>query len=43
MRIDLAYTSPSLTSRVTGGAVVRDERKGPGPSDHVPVVLDIEV
>lgn len=42
MRIDLAYTSPALTGQVTGARIVRDERKGAGPSDHVPVVLDID-
>jgi exodeoxyribonuclease-3 len=26
---------------VTGAAIVRDERKGKGASDHVPVVLEI--
>ncbi|MDR3068922.1 MAG: exodeoxyribonuclease III [Cellulomonas sp.] len=41
MRIDLAYTSPALTRQVTGVRIVREERKGAGPSDHVPVVLDI--
>ena len=42
MRIDLAYTSAALTSRVTGVQILRDERRGAGPSDHVPVVVDIE-
>lgn len=41
LRIDFAWTSPALTSRVTAVAIERDERKGKGPSDHVPVVLDI--
>ncbi|QHT57238.1 exodeoxyribonuclease III [Cellulomonas sp. H30R-01] len=41
MRIDLTYASPALAARVTGAAIVRDERKGKAPSDHVPVVLDI--
>jgi len=42
MRIDLVYTSAALTSRVTGVQILRDERKGAGPSDHVPVVVDID-
>lgn len=41
MRIDFAYTSPVLTGQVTGVVVDRDERKGKGASDHVPVVLDL--
>lgn len=41
MRIDLTYASPALAARVTGVTIVRDERKGKAPSDHVPVVLDI--
>jgi exodeoxyribonuclease III len=41
LRIDFAYTSPALTARVTGVSVDRDERKGKGASDHVPVVLDL--
>ena len=42
MRIDLAYASPTLAERVTGVRIVREERKGAGPSDHVPVVLDVD-
>jgi len=41
MRIDLAYTSAVLTDQVTDVRIVRAERKGAGPSDHVPVVIDI--
>ena len=41
MRIDFAYTSPALTSRVTGVTIDRDERKGKGASDHVPVIVDL--
>lgn len=41
MRIDLTYASPALASRVRGVTIVRDERKGKAPSDHVPVVLDV--
>lgn len=41
LRIDFAWTSPALTSRVTGVTIERGERKGKAPSDHVPVVLTI--
>ncbi|XBH21418.1 exodeoxyribonuclease III [Jonesiaceae bacterium BS-20] len=41
MRIDFAYTSPTLTERVTDVKIDRDERKGKGASDHVPVILEI--
>ena len=43
MRIDFAYASPALTSRVTGVTIDREARKGKGASDHVPVVLDVDV
>ncbi|GEL95330.1 exodeoxyribonuclease III [Cellulomonas composti] len=42
MRIDLTYASPALAERVTGVTIERNERKGKTPSDHVPVVLEIE-
>jgi len=41
MRIDFAYASPALRDRVTSVAIDRDERRGKGASDHVPVVLDL--
>jgi exodeoxyribonuclease-3 len=41
MRIDFAYCSPALAERVTGVNIVRDQRRGQGASDHVPVELDI--
>ena len=41
LRIDFTWTSPALTARVTGVAIDRDERKGKGASDHVPVVVDL--
>ena len=41
MRIDLVYASPSLTVR--DAWIDRDARKGTGPSDHCPVVVDLEV
>ncbi|MDT0165888.1 exodeoxyribonuclease III [Actinotalea sp. AC32] len=41
LRIDFAWTSPALTERVTGVTIDREERKGKGASDHVPVVVDL--
>ncbi|GAA1719484.1 exodeoxyribonuclease III [Isoptericola hypogeus] len=41
LRIDFAYTSPALRERVTGVVIDRDERKGKGASDHVPVIVDL--
>lgn len=42
MRIDLTYASPTLAAAITGVRIERNERKGKGPSDHVPVVLEVE-
>ncbi len=42
MRIDLALASPALAARVRGAHIDRDERKGKGASDHVPVVVDLD-
>ena len=42
MRIDFQLTSPALTERVTAASIERDERKGEGPSDHVPVVIELD-
>ena len=41
MRIDFVYGSASLAARVTGAAIDRNERKGRGASDHVPVIVDL--
>lgn len=41
LRIDFAYASPALAPRVAGVHIDRDERRGKGASDHVPVVLDV--
>jgi len=41
MRIDFAYTTPSLAQRVQEVWIDRNERKGKGASDHVPVVLEV--
>jgi exodeoxyribonuclease-3 len=42
MRIDLVLASRSLASAVTDAYVDRDARKGKGPSDHAPVVVDLD-
>ncbi len=42
MRIDFILGSPAFADAVTGADIARDERKGDGPSDHVPVVCDID-
>jgi len=41
LRIDFAYGSPALAARVTGVTIDRNERKGKGASDHVPVILGL--
>ncbi len=40
MRIDFVYASPALAAAVTGAQIDRNERKGKGASDHVPVIVD---
>jgi len=40
MRIDLVYASGPLADAVTDAYVDREARKGKGPSDHAPVVVD---
>jgi exodeoxyribonuclease-3 len=42
MRIDLLLATPSLADRITGAYIDREARKGKGPSDHAPVVADID-
>lgn len=41
MRIDLVYASEAVAARVRSAYVDRDARKGRGPSDHAPVVVDL--
>ena len=43
MRIDLVYGSGAATSAVKDAYVDRDARKGKGPSDHAPVVVDLDL
>jgi exodeoxyribonuclease-3 len=42
LRIDFILGSRSFADRVTGASIHRNERKGDAPSDHVPVVVDLE-
>ena len=38
---DPVAVSDAFAERVTDAEIVREERKGEGPSDHVPVVVNI--
>lgn len=43
MRIDLLYLTPAVAARVVWAEIDREARKGPPtPSDHAPVVVDID-
>ncbi|MBO0609710.1 exodeoxyribonuclease III [Myceligenerans salitolerans] len=41
LRIDFAWTTSTVAQRVRGVWIDREERKGKGASDHVPVVLEL--
>jgi exodeoxyribonuclease-3 len=44
MRIDLLYVTPPVAARVVWAEIDRQARKGPPtPSDHAPVVIDLDV
>jgi exodeoxyribonuclease-3 len=43
MRIDLVYGSPELSEAVRDAYVDREARKGKAPSDHAPVVVDLDL
>lgn len=43
MRIDFMYASASLEERCTHAFIDRDERRGQGASDHVPVIIDFDM
>lgn len=43
MRIDLVYANRSAASLVRDAYVDREARKGKGPSDHAPVVVDLDL
>jgi exodeoxyribonuclease-3 len=42
MRIDLVLASGSVVDRVQAAWVDRQARKGTGPSDHAPVIVDLD-
>jgi exodeoxyribonuclease-3 len=42
MRIDLALASDPVADRVQAAWVDREARKGTGPSDHAPVIVDLD-
>ncbi len=43
MRIDLVYATSAIAGAVRDAYVDRNARKGTGPSDHAPVVVDFEL
>jgi exodeoxyribonuclease-3 len=42
MRIDLVFASPAVADRVRAAWVDRQARKGKAPSDHAPVIVDLD-
>jgi exodeoxyribonuclease III len=42
MRIDLILAGPPIADRVRAAWVDRQARKGSGPSDHAPVIVDLD-
>ena len=43
MRIDLVLANAAMAGAVTDAWVDREARKGKGPSDHAPVVVDLDL
>jgi exodeoxyribonuclease III len=43
MRIDLVLANPALAEHVSDAWVDREARKGKGPSDHAPVIVDLSL
>ncbi len=43
LRIDFILGSHAFADAVVGAAIHRNERKGEIPSDHVPVVVDLDL
>ncbi len=43
MRIDLVLANAALTGQITDAWIDREARKGKGPSDHAPVVVDLSL
>ena len=41
MRIDLLYATAPVAARVRGAVIDREARKGKGPSDHAPIVVEL--
>ena len=41
MRIDLALATAPVAERVTWAVVDRNARKGTGPSDHAPLIIEL--
>jgi exodeoxyribonuclease-3 len=41
MRIDLVYATADLAAGVTDAYIDREARKGKGPSDHAPIIVDL--
>jgi exodeoxyribonuclease-3 len=42
MRIDIVLAATTIAGRVKAAWVDRQARKGPGPSDHAPVIVDLD-
>jgi len=42
MRIDLVYGTADIAAAVKDAVVDREARKGKGPSDHAPIVVDLD-
>ena len=43
LRIDHVWTTPDLASHVVNALVDRDERRKPSPSDHAPVIVELDL
>ena len=43
MRIDLVYANAALTGLIKDAWIDREARKGKGPSDHAPVIVDLSL
>ncbi|GGO66926.1 exodeoxyribonuclease III [Nonomuraea cavernae] len=43
MRIDLVYAAAGVADRVRSAYVDREARKGKAPSDHAPIVVDLDL
>ena len=43
MRIDLLIGSPAVAESLSWSLIDRNERKGPGPSDHAPVLVGLQI